>query len=131
MSGLKKFRKKNSQYVTAVKISLDLNKFTYRKWGHDQSAKKGDWLVDNDGDVYTVDGRVFARTYRQLRPGVYIKTTPVWARLATESGSVKTKEGTSRYKCGDYLVFNNEDGSDGYCMSPEKFKAMYTADRKK
>lgn len=130
MSDLKKYRKKNSQYVVAVKVDLDLIKFAYRKWGHNQAAKKGDWLVDNDGDVYTVDGKVFARTYKQLRPGIYIKTTPVWARVATESGSVKTKEGESRYKRGDYLVYNNENGSDGYCISPGKFKEMYTPDRR-
>ena len=39
-----------------------------------------------------------------------------------------TKEGQSRYGSGDYLVFNNEGGTDGYCMSAAKFEAMYERD---
>ena len=120
-----KYLKKTTQYVTAVKLDLDTDGLEYRKWGGRQYAKRGDWLVDNDGDVYTVDGRVFARTYKRLRPGVYLKTTPVWAEVATEAGSVKTKEGASNYKRGDYIVYNDRNGDDGYCMSAAKFKAMY------
>jgi acetylornithine deacetylase/succinyl-diaminopimelate desuccinylase-like protein len=36
-------------------------------------AKAGDWLVDNGGDVYTVDAEVFARTYREVARGAYVK----------------------------------------------------------
>jgi len=57
-----------------------------------------------------------------------VKTAPVWAEQAKAPGAVKTKEGQSHYEAGDYLVFNNEDGSDGYCMSASKFEAMYEAD---
>jgi hypothetical protein len=32
--------------------------------GAEQRCKRGDWLVDNGGEVYTVDGDSFARTYR-------------------------------------------------------------------
>ena len=121
----RKYRKKASRYVVAVRLDIDTDGISYRKWGGKQHAKRGDWLVDNDGDIYTVDGKVFARTYQRLRPGIYVKTTPVWAELATESGSVKTKEGKSRYQRGDYIVYNNRNGSDGFCMSAAKFKAMY------
>jgi hypothetical protein len=38
---------------------------------------------------------------------------------------VVTKEGESHYTEGDYLVYNNEDGTDPYCMGKEKFEAMY------
>ena len=34
---------------------------TYRKWGGEQRAKPGDWLVDNGGEVDTVDAESFAR----------------------------------------------------------------------
>ncbi len=125
MGERRKYRKKEASVVTAVCLDLDMSGFTYRKWGAEQRGKRGDWLVDNDGDVYTVDADVFTRTYRQLGPGVYLKTTAVWGEVAESSGSIETKEGRSHYAAGDYLVFNEEDGGDGYCMSRDKFEAMY------
>jgi hypothetical protein len=129
MSTRRKYRRKASHYVVAIKITLDLDEVVYHKWGGPQRAKRGDWLVDNDGEVYTIDSRVFARTYKKLRPGNYIKTTPVWAEVAQAAGKVKTKEGESRYQRGDYLVYNQKNGGDGYCMSAVKFKSMYLAAR--
>jgi len=120
-----RYRKKPSQYVVAVQLDLDTDGIVYRKWGGQQRAKRGDWLIDNAGDVYTVDARSFARTYERVAPGRYIKKTPIWARVATEAGSVKTKEGTSDYKRGDYIVSNNKNGSDAYCISKAKFEKMY------
>ena len=123
-----KYRKKSSQFVVAVRLKLDTDGLSYRKWGGPQRAKRGDWLVDNAGDVYTVDARVFAGTYRTVGPGCYVKKTPVWAEAAAEAGSIKTKEGASRYRKGDYLVYNHRNGRDGYSMSRAKFKAMYQRD---
>ena len=111
--------------VVAVRLALDTDGLVYRKWGGTQRAKPGDWLVDNDGDVYTVDADVFARTYRQTGPGTYIKTTPVWAERAARAGHVTTKEGVTRYEAGDYLVANSSDGSDEYAISAAKFESMY------
>ena len=128
MPDRRRYRRKADQYVVAVQLDLDTGGFTYRKWGGEQRCKRGDWLVDNDGDIYTVDGEVFARTYRQARPGAYVKTTRVWAEIATEDGSVATKEGRSHYRRGDYLVSNNEDGTDAYCVSAAKFQSMYELD---
>ena len=71
---------------------------------------------------------VFARTYRELSPGVYLKTTPVWASKASQAGTVRTKEGATDYQSGDYLVSNNEDGSDAYAVTAEKFESMYELD---
>jgi hypothetical protein len=121
---------KRSQYrkrqpVIAVKLDLDMQDLKYRKWGGTQRAKGGDWLVDNDGDTYTVNAASFAGTYQRLRPGVYLKTTPIWAEIAAKAGSIRTKEGSSHYKSGDYLVYNHRNGRDGYCMTAKKFKSMY------
>ena len=121
----RKYQKKVNQPVIAVRLDLDTDGLTYRKWGALQRAKPGDWLVDNDGDIYTVDAKTFARTYKRLQPGTYVKTTPIWAEVATQAGSIPTKEGASHYKPGDYLVYNNPNGRDGYCMSAKKFKSMY------
>ena len=129
MTKRRRYRKKATQFVVAVQLNLDTDGFMYRKWGGKQRANRGDWLVENNGDCYTVNGKVFRRTYRRLRPGTYVKTTPVWAEVATTAGSVKTKEGESRYRKGDYLVSNNRNGTDSYCMSAAKFKAMYAADK--
>lgn len=128
MADRKRYRRKPDQYVVAVQLSLDTDGFAYRKWGDEQRCKPGDWLVDNQGDVYTVDAEVFARTYREQRRGAYIKTTPVWAELAAQDGHVATKEGRTHYRAGDYLVSNNEDGSDAYAIGAAKFEAMYETD---
>ena len=84
MTTHRRYRKKANQFVVAVKLDLDTAGFTYRKWGAEQKCKAGDWLVDNNGDVYTVDAGVFAGTYRSVGPGVYVKTTPIWAVRATQ-----------------------------------------------
>jgi len=114
--------------VVAIRLALDLKSLVYRKWGGEQRAKPGDWLVDNDGDVYSVDADSFARTYRQTGRGTYVKTTPVWAEQAAQSGSVTTKEGATQYEAGDYLVSNDEEGADPYAISAAKFETLYTPD---
>ena len=114
--------------VAAVRLALDTDGLVYRKWGGEQRAKPGDWIVDNDGDVYTVDAEVFARTYRQRGPGAYVKTTPVWAEQAQRAGTVKTKEGATHYEAGDYLVSNDSDGADTYAIGAAKFEALYALD---
>jgi hypothetical protein len=97
----------------------------YRKWGGLQRCKRGDWLVNNQGDVYTVDGETFERTYRMVTPGVYEKDSPVWAEEAQKSGTIQTKEGSTAYTVGDYLVFNDPGGQDGYAMPAETFHSLY------
>jgi hypothetical protein len=119
------YLKKDDRDVVAVKLDLDTDGLVYRKWGRRQRAKRGDWLVDNGDEVYTVEARVFARTYRRTGPGTFRKVTPVWAEVAARAGSIATKEGRSRYRKGDYLVFNNKNGTDGYCVSARKFRATY------
>ena len=113
--------------VIAVRLALETDGFFYQKWGSEQHAKPGDWIVDNGGDVYTVDADVFARTYRPTKPGAgtYVKTTPVWAERTSHAGSIRTKEGVTHYLAGDYIVSNNGDGSDGYAVAAKKFKSLY------
>lgn len=125
MAERRKYVKKDTSYVTAVRLMLDTDGLVYRKWGSTQRCKRGDWVVDNDGDVYTVDAEVFARTYRPVGRGAFVKTTPVWAERVTTAGEVRTNEGTSHYEPGDYLVSNHEDGTDAYCVSRSKFEEMY------
>lgn len=121
----RKFTKRPDQAVVAVRLDLETPGFAYQKWGATQTCKRGDWIVNNDGDVYTVDGETFARTYRHVDGGRYVKTTPVWAEEAPAAGHVATKEGTTQYAAGDYLVFNEADGGDAYAVSKAKFEAMY------
>lgn len=125
----RKYVRSPDQPVAAVRLSLDTDGLVYRKWGGEQRAKRDDWLVDNNGDVYTVDGEVFAKTYRPVdrekNPGAYVKTTPVWAIEAQEAGSVATKEGATHYDVGDYLVSNEPDGRDGYAITRQTFEKLY------
>ena len=123
-----RYRRKPDQYVVAVQLNLDTDGLHYRKWGHDQRAKRGDWLVDNHGDIYTVDADSFAATYREVHRGAWLKITPVWAEQASAAGRVPTKEGHTQYEAGDWLVSNNQDGSDAYAIKPEKFATLYELD---
>jgi len=121
----RKYKKKPTSFITAVQLDLDTKGFVYNKWGEKQVCKRGDWIVDNNGDTYTVSQESFAKTYERVSPGVYVKSAPVWAEVADKAGKVKTKEGETAYEAGDYLLYNNEDGTDAYAMSVEKFKSMY------
>ena len=122
---IKRFRRRPDRPVVAVQLQLDTSGFGYRKWGAQQHCKAGDWIVDNEGDVYTVDAESFASTYRAVGPGTYVKTTPVWARQAAAAGSVATKEGRTHYAEGDWLVSNAENGSDSYAIAAAKFEKLY------
>ena len=124
----RRYLRRSDKSVIAVRLKLDTDGFVYRKWGGEQRAKGGDWIVDNDGEIYTVDADVFARTYRQTGPGTYVKTTPIWAERAKNAGSINTKEGLTFYEAGDYLVSNNIDGTDEYAISAAKFESLYTPD---
>ena len=130
MSERHTYRKRETQVVVAVRLDLEMDGFTYHKWGGPQRCKAGDWVVDNAGDVYTVDADTFARTYRHRGQGAYEKVAPVWAEQADAAGQVTTKEGSTAYEPGDYLVFNEEDGGDAYAVSRARFEEMYErADR--
>jgi hypothetical protein len=121
----KKYVKRSSEFVIAVQIDLDIDGFTYRKWGDTQRCKHGDWLVNNNGDTYTIDQETFASTYRSTGPGTYVKTTPVWAEVATTAGAVRTREGATHYEPGDYLVSNQPSGDDAYAIEKDAFERMY------
>lgn len=125
MAGRKRYRRRPNRPIAAVRLLLDTSGFDYRKWGGDQHCKAGDWLVDNDGDVYTVDAESFARTYQAVGPGAYVKSTVVWAERADVAGSITTFEGRTRYEAGDYIVSNAEDGTDTYAISAAKFEFLY------
>jgi hypothetical protein len=119
------YRKKSGQFVIAVRLDLETSGFSYRKWGSDQRCRRGDWIVNNNGDIYTVADDTFKNTYTAIEAGRYEKTATVWAIVADRAGSIATKEGTTAYAEGDYLVFNDEHGEDGYAVSREKFESMY------
>ena len=111
--------------MIAVQLDLDTDGFQYRKWGAVQTCKPGDWIVQNQGEVYTVDREVFEATYQESGPGAYVKVAPVWAERVDRAGSVATKEGVTHYEAGWYLVSNDPDGRDSWAVAPEKFERMY------
>lgn len=123
-----RYRPKADRTVVAVQLRLDTEGFRYQKWGHEQRCKPGDWLVDSDGDIHTVNSESFARTYREVRPGAFVRTAPVWAESVADQGTIETQEGRTSYGKGDYLVSNNEDGSDAYAISAERFQELYELD---
>jgi hypothetical protein len=129
MSARQQYNKRASQLVIAVQVDLETDGFTYQKWGGMQKCKRGDWLVNNSGDTYTVDRSTFARTYRATGPGTYVKATSVWAEIANAAGDIRTKEGLTHYEAGDYIVYNEPDGGDGYAVSKTAFEQMYERSR--
>lgn len=128
MSGRRRYRKRVTEQVVAVRLALDTAGFLYRKWGSEQYCKPGDYIVDNGTEVYTVDAGSFLNTYRLKSPGVYVKCAPVWAEMAARAGTICTKEGISHYKAGDYLVCNDDIGADAYCVARSTFEATYQLD---
>lgn len=129
MADRRQYIKRATTPVVAIRLDLDTAGFTYEKWGSTQTCKRGDWIVRNEHggivDVYSVDDAVFRKTYKQQSPGLFQKVTPVWAEKSKSAGAIQTKEGLTHYKPGDYLVYNNEDGTDGYAMTAASFEAMY------
>ena len=125
MGTRRQYRKRSAALVVAIQLDLDTGGFSYRKWGGEQRCKPGDWIVNNGGDVYTVDRDTFARTYRPESPGLYRKIAPVWAEVTDRDGAITTKEGVTHYQAGDYLVFNDEQEQDGYAVTAPSFEAMY------
>ena len=120
-----KYRKREKQIVTAVQLKLETDGFAYNKWGGEQCCRAGDWLVNNNGDCYTIGQETFENTYEEVSPGQFEKIAAVWASTATEDGKVKTNEGYTEYSFGDYLVTNKEDGADAYAVAKLKFEEMY------
>lgn len=51
-----RFRRKPDLAVSAVRLALDFEGFTYKKWGDTQRAAAGDWLVDNNGRIHGASG---------------------------------------------------------------------------
>lgn len=125
MAELDRYKKRSTSLITAVQLDLDTEGLRYRKWGADQRCKPGDWLVDNDGDIYTVDAETFARTYRLVTPGRYAKTSVVWSEIAETDGVIATKEGETHYRRGDRLVYNAAERRDGYAMAAPTFDELY------
>lgn len=109
--------------VVAVQINLETEGLDYVKWGGLQHAKPGDWLVNNGGEVYTIDKDSFEATYQKVGHGQYRKVAIITAFQAEEAGEVQTKEGVSQYEAGDYIV--NQGEGDSYCVAPANFEAMY------
>ncbi len=125
MIKLKKYRRRADTAVSAVQLDLETAGFTYQKWGDVQTASAGDWLVNNSGDIYTVERETFEQTYQMVSPGLYVKVQPVWAHVAEIDGKIQTKEGVTHYQAGDMIVFNNVERLDGYATTVEKFKSLY------
>jgi hypothetical protein len=123
-----RYRKKADQLVLALALELDTQGFAYQKWGGTQRCKPGDYLVNNGGDVYTVDRATFEQTYQQVAPAQYFKTAHVWAWQTSEAGSVTTKEGITHYEAGSYIVSNDPDGKDSWAVTSEKFESSYRPD---
>lgn len=121
----RKYMKRAGSRVVAVRLDLETEGLVYHKWGETQTGKRGDWIVDNDGDTYTVDHDEFQRTYRRVSPGMYEKVAPVWVEVAPVAGVIRTREGLSHYSAGAYLVYDDVSGEDGYPVEPAAFEKMY------
>jgi len=122
---LREYKRRAETTVVALRLDLDTAGFEYRKWGGTQHCKAGDWIVQNGDDTYTVDSDVFARTYRPVAKGEYEKFSTVWAERAEVDGVVPTKEGQTKYQAGDYLVYNDREGTDGWAITRETFEKTY------
>jgi hypothetical protein len=124
---LEQYQRRPGATVHAICLNLETDGFDYVKWGARQHCKRGDWIVSNGGDTYTVDADVFQHTYESIGGVEYQKTGTVWAEQATSPGRIETKEGSTNYDAGDYVVYNEPNRTDGYAVSRTKFERMYEA----
>jgi len=122
---MKSYKRKTAGTIVAIQLKFEELHFTFKKWQASQKCKSGDWLVENQGDVYTVDEEEFARTYEKVSKGIYKKTSIIWANQAQSIGHIKTIEGKTHYKNGDFLIANEKNGEYLYAISNKKFHQLY------
>ena len=111
--------------VTAIQLDFDNVTLTYHKWGNDQKAVSGDWIVNNYGDVIAVNREIFARSYRAIGNGQFLQTGHVWVKQTIEPGTLQTKNGKINYQAGDHLVFNDPEGNHGIVVKANVFSEYY------
>ena len=119
------YRKRKGTEVFAIQLNLDIESFTYHKWGGLQTCRSGDWIVERNGSVHTVAADSFARTYKQVGPATYVKRGVVWAAPASRAGAIATQEGFTHVKSGDFLVWNDKELQDGYAIAKDTFASLY------
>lgn len=125
------YNRKKTPPVTAIQLAFSVpvgttHLFKYQKWGDTQQCKPNDWLVrTNTGEVYTIDEQSFANTYTCISDNLYEKTVGVYAYQCEADGAISTKEGTTHYKAGDWVVFNDKELTDGYAIPDDKFRKLY------
>jgi hypothetical protein len=122
---LKRYQRRPDTTVHALRLALDTEGFDYVKWGARQHCKAGDWIVQNGEDTYTVDADVFSRTYRLVGGSEYRKVGTVWAEKQVAPGTIPTKEGSTAFEPGDYVVYNDAEQTDGYAVQRAKFESLY------
>jgi hypothetical protein len=122
---LREYKRRPDTTVFALQLALETDGFDYVKWGARQHCNAGDFIVQNGDDTYTVAADVFVRTYKRVSGAEYRKTGTVWAEQRTEAGSIRTKEGTTNYAPGDYVVYNDRELTDGYAVERAKFEQTY------
>lgn len=124
-NGIGTYRKTGT--IFAVRMDLDMDPLHYRRWGGEQTAKPGDWLVLSNGDTYTIDAAEFTKTYDRDpgKAGIFRKTAVTYAYEAIQGGKIFTLEGASDFEAGDYICASNPEMKDAYPVSRETFEATY------
>jgi hypothetical protein len=100
---------RNGTEVRAIRLDLELESFTYRQGDGVRTGKRGDWLVECQGQVTIVDEATFARSYKQIAPATYLHQSVVWA--APVSGGV--------------LVCRDPEGKEGDVLCADRFHSLY------
>lgn len=122
---LTEYKRRPGATVHAIRFAFDSDGFDYTQWGARQHCKAGDWIVQNGDDTYTVAAESFARTYEHVSGAEYRKVGRVWAEAQAEAGTIRTQEGSTDYRAGDFLVYNDRNREDGYAVERAKFEALY------
>lgn len=91
--------------------------------GSTMQAQPGDWLVQSEGDTWSVEDGIFRVTYEHLRDDLYRKVTPVLAVELPAAGTVLSREGMVEAEQGDLLVCNVT--GECWSMPKEKFFQRY------
>jgi hypothetical protein len=93
--------------------------------GEELRGRPGDWRVRSDeGDVWTVEPKVFAETYEHLTGDRYCRVGTVAGRPATAGEVITSLEGSETAREGDWVICGS--AGEQWIISADHLRANYS-----
>ena len=91
--------------------------------GNNLVGEKGDYLIESDGNRWTVQPEIFEKTYSENSDGTFTKTAQVIAVKVNAALTINTLEGESVVHEGDYLLCG--ESADVWSIDSTNFVKKY------